>query len=80
VTQQEREKFGVGGIMPGSFLAPGTNTSFRLRGFVRLAALYDFNPTGLRDAFVPNLIPVPQTIGQNFNMSGCISRFALETR
>ncbi len=79
VTQEEREKFVVGGIMPGSFLAPGTNTSFRLRGFVRLAALYDLDPIGLRDAFVPNTIPVPQTEGDNFNMSGRISRFALES-
>jgi hypothetical protein len=79
VTQDEREKFVVGGIMPGSFLAPGTNTSVRVRGFVRLSALYDFNPIGLRDAFVPNLIPVPQQIGQNFNMSARISRFAIET-
>jgi hypothetical protein len=39
VTQAEREKFVVGGIMPGSFLAPGTNTSFRFRGFARLSAL-----------------------------------------
>lgn len=79
VTQEEREKFVVGGIVPGSFLAPGTNTSFRLRGFVRLAALYDFKPIGLRDAFVPNTIPVPQERGQNFNMSGRISRFAIES-
>jgi hypothetical protein len=79
VTQEEREKFVVGGIMPGSFLAPGTNTSFRLRGFVRLAALYDLDPIGLRDAFPTNTIPVPQEEGQNFNMSARISRFALET-
>ncbi len=79
VTQAEREKFVVGGIAPGSFLAPGTNTSVRIRGFVRLAALYDLDPIGLRDAFVPNTIPVPQQSGQNFNMSGRISRFAIET-
>ncbi len=79
VTQEEREKFVVGGIVPGSFLAPGTNTSFRLRGFVRLAALYDLEPIGLRDAFVPNTIPVPQTEGENFNMSGRISRFGIES-
>ena len=30
VSQEEREKFVVGGIVPGSFLVPGTNTSFRL--------------------------------------------------
>jgi hypothetical protein len=65
--------------MPGSFLVPGTNTSVRLRGFVRLAALYSFDPIGSRDSFVPNSIVIPQTDGQNFNMSGRISRFALET-
>ncbi len=79
VSQEERDKFVVGGIVPGSFLAPGTNTSFRLRGFVRLAGLYDLDPIGVRDAFVTNSIPVPQTTGQNFNMSARISRFALET-
>jgi hypothetical protein len=67
------------GIVPGSFLVPGTNTSFRLRGFVRLAALYDFDPIGSTDSFVTNTIPVPQQDGQNFNMSGRISRFALES-
>lgn len=67
------------GMYPGSFLVPGINTSFRLRGFVRLAALYDFDPIGSTDSFVPNTIPVPQEIGQNFNMSGRISRFALES-
>ncbi len=72
-------KFVTPGMMPGSFLVPGTNTSFRLRGFVRLAALYDFDPIGSTDSFVPNTIPVPQEEGQNFNMSGRISRFGLET-
>ena len=66
-------------MMPGSFLVPGTNTSFRLRGFVRLAALYDLEPIGIPDAFVPNTIPVPQQSGQNFNMSARISRFAPES-
>jgi hypothetical protein len=51
----------------------------RLRGFVRLAGLYDFDPIGVSDAFVTNSIPVPQQVGQNFNMSGRISRFAIET-
>jgi hypothetical protein len=67
------------GLMPGSFLVPGINTSFRLRGFVRLAALYDFEPIGSADSFPTNSIPVPQQEGQNFNMSGRISRFALES-
>ena len=67
------------GMFPGSFLVPGTSTSVRLRGFIRLAALYDFDPIGVPDAFVTNSIPVPQQIGENFNMSARISRFALET-
>jgi hypothetical protein len=79
VPQEDRERFVVGGLMPGSFLVPGTNTSFRLRGFVRLAALFSFDPIGSRDSFVPNTIPIPQAEGENFNMSGRISRFALET-
>ncbi len=73
------DNFVTRGMYPGSFLAPGTNTSVRLRGFVRLATLFDFDPIGVPDAFVTNSIPVPQQIGQNFNMSGRISRFALET-
>lgn len=67
------------GIVPGSFMVPGTNTSFRLRGFVRLAALYDFDPIGVPDAFVTNTIPVPQQDGQNVNFSARISRFAIES-
>jgi hypothetical protein len=78
-TSAEAGNFVTPGMMPGSFLVPGTNTSFRLRGFVRLAAFYDFDPIGIPDAFVPNTIPVPQQSGQNFNMSARISRFALET-
>jgi len=79
VSEADRERYVVGGIVPGSFLAPGTNTSVRLRGFVRLSGLYDLDPIGLRDAFVPNTIPVPQQSGQNYNMSARISRFGLET-
>ncbi|MEZ6073488.1 MAG: DcaP family trimeric outer membrane transporter [Pirellulales bacterium] len=67
------------GMYPGSFLVPGVNTSIRLRGFVRLAALGDFDPIGVADAFVTNSIPVPQQVGRNFNMSARISRFALES-
>ncbi len=79
VSAEERNEYVVRGLYPGSFLVPGTNTSFRLRGFVRMAALYDFDPIGSTDSFVTNTIPVPQDAGQNYNMSGRISRFALET-
>jgi hypothetical protein len=79
VSQADRDRYVVGGLFPGSFLAPGTNTSFRIRGFVRLQALGDFNPIGSRDSFVPNTIPVPQTNGRNFNMSARMSRLAVES-
>jgi hypothetical protein len=79
VTPEEAQKFVTRGIMPGSFLVPGTNTSFRLRGFVRLMGLYDFNPIGVPDAFVTNSIPVPQQHGENYNMSARMSRIATET-
>ena len=65
VTPEERLKFVTRGIVPGSFLVPGTNTSFRLRGFVRLTGMYDFNPIGSQDSFVTNTIPAPQQGGQN---------------
>src|SRR5581483_7590494 len=59
ITPDEAAKFVSRGIMPGSFLVPGTNTSFRFRGFARLMGLYDFNPAGVPDAFVTNSIPAP---------------------
>jgi hypothetical protein len=57
---EEVGRFVTRGMYPGSFLVPGTNTSVRLRGFIRLAALNDFSPIGVADAFVTNTIPVPQ--------------------
>ncbi|MGH9677864.1 MAG: DcaP family trimeric outer membrane transporter, partial [Candidatus Acidiferrum sp.] len=79
VTPEERQKFVTRGLFPGSFLVPGTNTSFRLRGFVRLTGLYDFDPIGSRDDFVTNTIPVPQQHGENANVAARYSRFALES-
>jgi hypothetical protein len=79
VSQAERERYVVGGVVPGSFLAPGTNTSVRLRGFVRLMGFYDLDPIGVPDAFVTNSIPTPQLDGQNANLSARMSRFAIET-
>jgi hypothetical protein len=79
LTPAEAQKFVTRGIMPGSFLVPATNTSFRFRGFVRLMGLYDFNPIGVPDAFVTNSIPVPQQHGENYNMSARMSRIATET-
>jgi hypothetical protein len=79
ITPEERQKFVSRGLFPGSFLVPGTNTSFRFRGFVRLTGLYDFDPIGSRDDFVTNTIPVPQRSGQNDNFSARYSRIGLDT-
>jgi hypothetical protein len=79
LTPEESQKFVTRGIMPGSFLVPMTNTSFRIAGFVRLMGLYDANPIGVPDAFVTNSIPAPQQRGENYNMSARMSRIATET-
>jgi hypothetical protein len=79
ITPEERDKFVTRGIFPGSFLVPGTNTSFRLRGFVRLVGIYDTDPIFFKDQFITSGIPVPQEHGQNFNLSARISRIGLET-
>ena len=78
-TADERNKFVTRGLAPGSFLVPGTNTSFRFRGFVRATGLYDLNPIGSRDDFVTNTIPTPQQSGQNYNVSARYSRIGLDT-
>jgi hypothetical protein len=79
VTPEERQKFVTRGLFPGSYLVPGTNTSFRFRGFVRATGLYDLDPIGSRDDFVTNTIPVPQQSGQNANVAARYSRIGLDT-
>jgi hypothetical protein len=79
VTPEERDKFVTRGLFPGSFLVPGTNTSFRLRGFARLVGIWDSNPIATKDLFITSAIPVPQAHGENFNVSARISRIGLDT-
>jgi DcaP outer membrane protein len=79
ITDEEREKFVTRGMFPGSLMVPGTDTSFRLRGFVRFTGLYDFDPIGTRDDFVTNTIPAPQKSGENANASARFSRIGIDT-
>jgi hypothetical protein len=79
VTAEEREKFVTRGLFPGSFLVPGTNTSFRLGGFVRLVGLWDSDKIATKDLFITSAIAVPQTPSDNFNVSARISRIGLNT-
>lgn len=67
------------GLFPGSYLVPGSNTSFRFSGFVRLGATYSLKPIGTPDQFVTNTIPVPQTSGQDVNFSARPTRLSLDT-
>ncbi|MEI7685749.1 MAG: DcaP family trimeric outer membrane transporter, partial [Planctomycetota bacterium] len=73
------ENFVQRGLFPGSYQVPGSNTSFRFSGFVRLGATFDFKPIGTPDQFVTNTIPVPQTSGQNANFSARPTRLSLDT-
>jgi hypothetical protein len=78
-TDLERDKFVTRGLFPGTYLVPGTNTSFKWYGFVRLDAIFDFNPIGGTDSFVTAQIPVPQGRGQNFAANPRYSRLGLDT-
>ena len=78
-TDLEREKFVTRGLFPGTYLIPGTNTSFKWYGFVRLDGNYDFNPIGGTDSFVTAQIPIPQGRGQNYALNPRYSRLGLDT-
>jgi hypothetical protein len=78
-TDLERDKFVTRGLFPGTFLIPGTNTSFKIYGFVRLDGIFDFNPIGGTDSFVTAQIPIPQGRGQNVALNPRYSRLGLET-
>jgi hypothetical protein len=75
----EREKFVSRGLFPGSYLVPGTNTSFKIYGFVRLDGMFDFNPIGGTDSFVTAQIPIPQGRGQNIALDPRYTRLGLDT-
>jgi hypothetical protein len=78
-TDLEREKFVTRGLFPGTYLVPGTNTSFKWYGFVRLDGTFDYNPIGGTDSFVTAQIPVPQGRGQNYALNPRYSRLGLDT-
>jgi hypothetical protein len=79
ITEQERQKFVTEGMFPGLYLVPGTNTSFRFRGFVRLVGIYDTDPIAFKDQFITSGIPVPQEHGDHANVTARISRIGLDT-
>jgi hypothetical protein len=78
-TELERDKFVSRGLFPGTYLVPGTNTSFKWYGFVRLDGIFDANPIGGTDSFVTAQIPIPQGRGQNLAANPRYSRLGMDT-
>jgi len=65
----------LSGLLPGRF----SNTKYKWYGFVRLDAIYDFDPIATTDMFVTSSIPIPQGEGQNFVMTPRYSRLGFDT-
>ena len=73
------------GSYPGSFLVPGTNTSLKVGGYVKLDVTYDINSIHANNGGVSitgvNLNgTLPHTQSHGFLVSATESRFNLETR
>ena len=47
-----------GGSFPGSFLVPGTNTSFAVHGFIQFDLTYDMGPHGGDTSFGIDAVPM----------------------
>ncbi|WP_431282293.1 DcaP family trimeric outer membrane transporter [Humitalea sp. 24SJ18S-53] len=72
------------GDFPGSFRIPGTDTSVRLYGFVKLDASYDFSARNQADAVTAQSIPLNPSLaslqGGSTNVSARRTRLGFETR
>jgi len=79
VTPEELATSIVRGPLASSFIVPGTGTSFRISGFVRMGANYSYDPIGTPDLFVTRTIPVPNGPGQNMNFSARPTRLSLDS-
>src|SRR5262249_35731116 len=62
-------------LLPGNF----KNTKYKWYGFVRLDAIFDFNPIASTDDFVTSSIPIPQGRGQNAVLTPRYSRIGFDT-
>lgn len=82
--QKAAQSADLRGSFPGSIRIPGTNTSVRLYGFIRLAGTYDFE--GRNRSPVQNASAVPLTgtaadrQGGDFAFGARYSRLGFETR
>lgn len=62
-------------LLPGKF----SNTKYKWYGFVRVDAIFDYNPIATNNSFVTSAIPVPQGRGQNVAMSPRYTRIGFDT-
>jgi hypothetical protein len=62
-------------LLPGNF----ANTKYKWYGFVRLDAIFDYNPIASTDDFVTSSIPVPQGRGQNAVLTPRYTRLGFDT-
>jgi hypothetical protein len=67
------------GKHPASFILPGTSTTFKVGGYVKLDAIFDFQDAGDRFSFDPNSIPVGTGNGQQFTAHARQTRINLDT-
>lgn len=65
----------LSGLLAGNF----ENTKYKWYGFVRLDAIFDFDPIGSTDDFVTSSIPVPQGRGQNAVLTPRYTRLGWDT-
>jgi hypothetical protein len=72
---------GLPGVQDLSGLRPGRfeNTKYKWYGFVRLDAIFDFDPIASTDDFVTASIPIPQGRGQNAVLTPRYTRLGFDT-
>lgn len=83
VAEQRGEGKPVDPELKGFILLPGTQTLFRVGGYVKLDAMYDFKPIGSYDSFITSEIPLspPESnYGRHFNMHAKQSRLNVDFR
>src|SRR5712692_4077734 len=58
-----------GGSFPGSFLVPGTNTSIKIGGFVKIVGIYDLDARN-GDTIATDTIPMPTSTSTTHGLHG----------
>ncbi len=83
VAEQRGEGKPVDPELKGFILLPGTQTLFRVGGYVKVDAIYDFKPIGSYDSFITSEIPLgpPESnYGRHFNVHAKQTRLNVDFR